>query len=88
MTAVISPSNPGFHTAACLSCHDGNQTQVVGMTGAGVESVDGVHTAPSRFFVRSWYDSAKPAGNSAAQFCRSCHYSKSNEYVGQTVPTT
>lgn len=184
VTAVISPTNPVFHTAACLSCHDGNQTQIVGMTGTSVESVDGVNTAPtylakdaekltndhpvdvpydctsaynwacsvdatgkitfsgadnttflanygrsvrfygstfnggsayiecttchnphsvqkssgtwlgvksvkpSRFFVRSWYDSVNPASNSATQFCRSCHYSKSNENMGVTNVVT
>jgi hypothetical protein len=34
----------------------------------------------SKFFVRGWYDADNPASNSATQFCRSCHFSKSNEY--------
>jgi hypothetical protein len=42
---------------------------------------------PTRFFVRGWYDSANAASNSATQFCRSCHYSKSNEYVNITSTT-
>jgi len=167
-----------FHTAACLSCHDGNQTQVQGMTGLSVETVEGgsvttylndgseslkndhpVHTVytpggfnwpgtvnadgsitwgtdadttefqknygrpfrlyastsgpegvgsyvecttchnphsvnyskskylgvtqvkPTNFFVRGWYNTDNPNSNSGQQFCRSCHYSKSNEYV-------
>jgi hypothetical protein len=191
---AFSQTDPLFHTAACLSCHDGNQTAVVGMTGLSVETVEGgihvptylndgteslkndhpVHVTyapasgcttptatcspynwtgtvnadgsitwgtdtattnfqtsygrpfrlyavagqgsyvecsschnphsynlakgkfanvsgavkPSAFFVRGWYDASNKASNSATQFCRSCHYSKSNEYVNVTVPTT
>jgi len=180
-------TDTAFHTAACLSCHDGNQTHVVGMTGLSVEKVEGgsvptylndgseslkndhpVHVAydatspynwpgtvgadgvitwttttestafqanygrpfrlyasttgpegigsyvecstchnphsvnynkttykgvkntvePTNFFVRGWYNTSNPASNSGAQFCRSCHYSKSNEYVGQLGITT
>lgn len=177
-TSTYSETDPLFHTAACLSCHDGSVT-IAGMSGKSYETVNGnqvttylatdgyslsndhpVHVAytpggynwpgtvdatgkvvfdtvdagtvnftntygrpvrfygvagavtgsayvecstchnphsmqwakykvngvnvvkPSRFFVRGWYDSANPASNSATQFCRSCHYSKSNEYVG------
>ena len=174
-TSSYTADDPLFHTAACLSCHDGSVT-VAGMTGQSFETVNGnkvttylasdgysltndhpVHvkynpggynwpgtvgadgkvtfdltsaaaanfnqnyghparfyavagqgsyvecsschnphsmnyakysisgtsiTKPTRFFVRGWYDSANPASNSATQFCRSCHYSKSNEYVG------
>jgi hypothetical protein len=43
---------------------------------------------PSAFFVRGWYDLNNSGSNSTQQFCRSCHYSKSNEYMGITVPTT
>lgn len=175
-----------FHTAACLSCHDGNQTQVQGMTGLTVETVEGgsvttylndgteslkndhpVHLTyvpggfnwpgtvnadgtitwgtdadtvefqknygrpvrfyastsgpngagsyvecttchnphsvnynrstykgvkntvhPSNFFVRGWYNTDNPASNSGQQFCRTCHYSKSNEYVQHYGITT
>jgi cytochrome c551/c552 len=176
-TATYTDTDPLFHTAACLSCHDGNVT-IAGMTGQSFETVDGkkistylnkdgysltndhpVHVTytpggynwpgtvdatgkvvwsttdagtvnftntygrpirfygvagttgsayvecstchnphsmnwarysisgvasvkPSRMFVRGWYDSANTASNSATQFCRSCHYSKSNEYAG------
>jgi len=181
--AGFTDTDPLFHTAACLSCHDGNQTKVTGMTGLSIETVEGksvttylndgaeslkndhpVHVTydatssfnwpgtinangsitwtsttasnqfqasygrpfrlyasagqgsfvecstchnphsvnyskstyagvsntvkPTNFFVRGWYNSSNPASNSATQFCRSCHYSKSNEYVNQTVPTT
>jgi hypothetical protein len=47
--------------------------------------VKGYYT--SRFFVRGWYDSTNPNSNSATQFCRSCHYSKSNEAVGLNSTT-
>lgn len=179
-TATYADTDPLFHTAACLSCHDGN-VAIVGMSGQSFETVDGtnkvstylnkdgyslandhpVHVAynpggynwpgtvnpdgtitwgtdamstnfinvyghpvrfysvasggagagsayvecstchnphsmnlakvtigttkyikPSHMFVRGWYDSLNSASNSATQFCRSCHYSKSNEYVG------
>ena len=43
---------------------------------------------PSAFFVRGWYDLGNQGSNSTQSFCRSCHYSKSNENVGQQVPIT
>jgi hypothetical protein len=186
-TGAYAATDTAFHTAACLSCHDGNQTHIVGMTGLTVEKVEGgsvttylndgseslkndhpvnvtydptvtfnwpgtvgvdgkitwtttpestafqgnygrpfrlyASTAgpdgvgsyvecstchnphsvswnkstyknvantpkPSNFFVRGWYNTDNPSSNSGAQFCRSCHYSKSNEYVGQFGITT
>jgi cytochrome c551/c552 len=178
--AITDENDPLFHSAACLSCHDGSVT-VAGMTGKSLEDVDGkagistylgtddlkndhpVHVAytassynwpvtidangtltwgtdtnstnfknsygrtvrfygnaathaamvecttchnphleaaykgtikgvastvvPSKWFIRGWYNEA-PGSNSTTQFCRQCHFSKSNEYVGQTVPTT
>jgi hypothetical protein len=187
--AGFKETDPLFHTAACMSCHDGNQTTVVGMTGQTVETVEGGKTVttylndgteslkndhpvdvkydpttsynwpgtvnattgaitwtttadstefqknygrpfrmyagtgtagvgsyvecstchnphsvsysrstynnvantvkPTNFFVRGWYNTDNPASNSGAQFCRSCHYSKSNEYVqNYGIPTT
>jgi formate-dependent nitrite reductase cytochrome c552 subunit len=179
-TGAFAATDTLFHTAACLSCHDGNQTAVQGMTGLTVESVEGgsvttylndgseslkndhpVHTTydptsshnwpgtvgadgsitwtttadvtefqknygrparlfasttgpegvgsyvecgtchnphsvnyskgtyggvkntvkPTNFFVRGWYNTDNKNSNSGQQFCRSCHYSKSNEYV-------
>ena len=184
---AFSQTDPLFHTAACLSCHDGNQTKVVGMTGLSVEKVEGGSVAtylndgseslkndhpvhriydptdshnwagtvsatgsitwtasaaltdfnssyykgsggsptPTRFyagtglegtgsyvecstchnphsvnyvngnygggtgvvkatnfFVRGWYNTDNPASTSGQQFCRSCHYSKSNQSMG------
>ena len=187
-TGAFASTDTTFHTAACLSCHDGNQTHVVGMTGLSVEKVEGgsvttylndgteslkndhpvnekydptsaynwpgtvgtdgkitwtttpestafqlnygrpfrlyataqtgqqgvgsyvecstchnPHSVnynkstyktvantvkPTNFFVRGWYNTDNPSSNSGAQFCRSCHYSKSNEYVGQFGITT
>jgi len=44
---ITDPNDPLFHTAACLSCHDGAVT-IVGMNGKSVESVDGgTATAPT-----------------------------------------
>lgn len=186
--AGFGETDPLFHTAACMSCHDGNQTQVVGMSGLSLETVEGgkkvstylatdgdslkndhpvnvqydptftfnwpgtvnattgaitwtvttqstafqtsygrpfrlyagngtagigsyvecstchnPHSVnynrstyqnvantvkPTNFFVRGWYNTDNAGSNSGAQFCRSCHYSKSNEYVNNTVPTT
>jgi hypothetical protein len=181
VTATIASGDPLFHTAACLSCHDGSAT-IVGMSGTTFETVDGTNKAPtyigndaqglsndhpvdvayapggynwpgtisngkitwdvsssytanfntvyghpasfrasldgtkamvecgtchnphsmnrvsqtisgtkgiytSRFFIRGWYDSTNTASNSATQFCRSCHYSKSNEYLNLNSTT-
>jgi formate-dependent nitrite reductase cytochrome c552 subunit len=171
VTATIATGDPLFHTASCLSCHDGSAT-IAGMSGTSFETVDGaavptfigndaeglandhpVHVAytpggynwpgtvtngkitwdvsnayvanfntvyghpasfradatnnkayvecgtchnphsmdrvkqtisgattyqTSKFFVRGWYN-VTSSSNSATQFCRSCHYSKSNE---------
>jgi hypothetical protein len=40
---------------------------------------------PTMFFVRGWYN--PNSGNSAAQFCRSCHGGESNEMHGVTLAT-
>src|SRR6266513_4451771 len=40
VTATLTTNDPLFHTAACLSCHDGSAT-IVGMSGTSFESVDG-----------------------------------------------
>jgi cytochrome c551/c552 len=176
---ITNASDPLFHTAACLSCHDGSVT-VAGMTGNSVEAQEGVATPTyiakddltndhpvhveytpggynwpatvtagvltwgtdtastnftssygrsvrfyadaalnkamvecstchnphamnkakgtfagtassiknSKYFIRGWFDSGNANSNSATQFCRQCHYSKSNENLGVTVPTT
>lgn len=68
----------------CSTCHNPHSVQLAKGTYQGVKNA----VKPSRFFVRGWYDSTNPASNSATQFCRSCHYSKSNEYMGFVIPTT
>lgn len=176
-TGSYTSTDPLFHTAACLACHDGN-VSIAGMQGQSFETVDGkqvptylnkdgysltndhpVHVTytpggfnwpgsvgadgkitwnlsdawitdfynkyghpvrfyavagtgsyiecstchnphamnytkhttgngtalyvATKFFVRGWYDANNANSNSATNFCRSCHYSKSNEYVHQ-----
>lgn len=61
----------------CSTCHNPHAMNYAKYKIQGTNVVK-----PTRFFVRGWYDSANTASNSATQFCRSCHYSKSNEYVG------
>lgn len=68
----------------CSTCHNPHAVDVAKGTFAGTANA----VKPARFFMRGWYDSVNPASNSATQFCRSCHYSKSNENYGRTVPTT
>ena len=60
----------------CSTCHNPHSMQYAKVTVGGVKVVK-----PSAFFVRGWYDNSG-ASNSPTQFCRSCHYSKSAEYVG------
>ena len=69
---------PGDNTAyvECGTCHNPHTVQRVKQT---ISGTPGFYT--SRFFIRGWYDSTNTASNSATQFCRSCHYSKSNEYL-------
>ena len=186
-TGAFAATDPRFHTAACMSCHDGNQTHVIGMNGTTAETVEGTtvptylndgteslkndhpvdvpytpggfnwagtvdpatgaftwsttdaptvqftanygrpvrfyggtvngvvgayiecstchnpHSVnyskgtylgvknavePTNFFIRGWYNTDNPNSNSGAQFCRSCHYSKSNEYVNLNTIVT
>jgi hypothetical protein len=179
--AITDEKDTLFHTAACLSCHDGSVT-IAGMTGKSLEDVDGktgittylgsddltndhpVHVpytastynwpvtidangtltwgtdantaaftanygrtvrfyattngggqamvecttchnphlelaykgtikgtkgtvVPSKWFIRGWYNEVA-SSNSTTQFCRQCHYSKSNEYVNILNVTT
>lgn len=68
----------------CSTCHNPHSETYSKSTYAGVAN----SVKPSTFFVRGWYDLNNAGSNSTQQFCRSCHYSKSNENVGVTVPTT
>ena len=67
----------------CSTCHNPHSVNYSKSTYAGVKN----SVKPTNFFVRGWYN-MNTGSNSTQQFCRSCHYSKSNEYMGQTVPTT
>ncbi len=73
----------------CSTCHNPHsmnwakyKTVDTSAGGTGTQYAAGVNLIkPSRFFIRGWYDAGTTSSNSATQFCRSCHYSKSNEYV-------
>ncbi len=59
----------------CGTCHNPHSMNAVKQTIAGATTYQ-----TSKFFVRGWYN-VTTNSNSATQFCRSCHYSKSNEYL-------
>ena len=68
----------------CSTCHNPHSVNWNKSTYNGAKNT----VKPTNFFVRGWYDMSS-GSNSTQQFCRSCHYSKSNEYVNQfTIPTT
>jgi len=72
---------PGTNSSwvTCTTCHD-QHSMTDFKDAAGVRH-------PTMFFVKGWYNPA--SGNSAAQFCRSCHGGESNEMHGVlNVPTT
>ena len=73
----VAGTTTGSAYVECSTCHNPHSMNYAKITIGTTKLVK-----PTRFFVRGWYDSANPASNSATQFCRSCHYSKSNEYVG------
>ena len=66
----------------CGTCHNPHSENRAKQTINGVSAIN-----TSRFFIRGWYDSINPSSNSATQFCRSCHYSKSNEYLNNNSTT-
>ena len=67
----------------CTTCHNPHLEANYKGTIKGVANT----VVASKWFIRGWYNEA-PGSNSTTQFCRQCHFSKSNEYVGLTVPTT
>ena len=77
-------ANGGQAMVECSTCHNPHAMNVAKVTLSSGTKVD----KPTAFFIRGWYDDGNSASNSTTQFCRSCHYSKSNEYVGLTIPTT
>jgi hypothetical protein len=79
-----STANGGTAYVECSTCHNPHAISMARVTlGSGTKA-----NKPTAFFIRGWYDDGNTASNSTQQFCRSCHYEKSNEYVGMTVPTT
>ena len=78
-----SNASGGAAYVECSTCHNPHAMNRARVTlGNGTKA-----NKPTAFFLRGWYDDGNAASNSTQQFCRSCHYSKSNEYVGQVVPT-
>jgi hypothetical protein len=59
----------------CSTCHNPHSFNRAVVRIAGVYQVK-----PSSRFVRGWYDPAD--GKSKSDFCRSCHYSKTDVYDG------
>jgi hypothetical protein len=77
-------ANGGQAMVECSTCHNPHAMNMAKVTlGSGSKA-----NKPTAFFIRGWYDDGNTASNSTQQFCRNCHYSKSNEYVGMSVPTT
>src|SRR5262249_188884 len=73
----VAGTGSGSAYIECTTCHNPhsmNRARYKNGTGATLY-------ANSAFLVRGWYDRFNSASNSTQQFCRSCHYSKSNEYV-------
>ncbi len=57
----------------CSTCHNPHAWQNAVVTIAGVKT-----SKKTDKFVRGWYDPTD--GSSQANFCRSCHYSKTMDY--------
>lgn len=66
---LVSTKSTSGGWVTCTTCHDQHS-----MTKAEIGTAN---AAPTMFFVRGWYDPTQ--GNSAAQFCRTCHGGESNE---------
>ena len=83
-TRLYGTTNSGGQAMVeCSTCHNPHAYNVAKVTlGSGAKA-----NKPTAFFIRGWYDDGNATSNSTTQFCRSCHYSKSNEYVGMTIPT-
>ena len=76
---LVNTKVQGKSWVTCTTCHDQHS-----MTWF---SVDGTvaNNKPTMFFVRGWYN--PKSGNSAAQFCRTCHGGESNEMHGINLAT-
>lgn len=76
-----TPDMRGVAYVECSTCHNPHAVNRARYQINGVTVMK-----PTRFFLRGWYEPDNPASNSLLQFCRSCHYQQSNEYVGLTSP--
>lgn len=76
---LVNGGAAGKSWVTCTTCHDQHSMTVFSTDG----TVAG--NKPTMFFVRGWYN--PNAGNSAAQFCRTCHGGESNEMHGVTLAT-
>lgn len=76
---LVSTKSATGGWVTCTTCHDQHSMTVFSTDG----TVAG--NKPTMFFVRGWYN--PNTGNSAAQFCRSCHGGESNEMHGVTLAT-
>ncbi|MGI9104275.1 MAG: hypothetical protein ACR2IF_17680 [Terriglobales bacterium] len=72
-------TNGGTAWVECSSCHNPHSAVAKGADG-------NYHVAA--FFMRGPYNPTTPGSTSAVQFCRSCHFSKSNENYGVSSPAT
>jgi hypothetical protein len=71
---VGGTATAGVAYVECSTCHNPHSMNWARYKINGVNNYK-----QSAFFIRGWYNSA--TGNSTTNFCRTCHYSKSNEYV-------
>lgn len=71
----LAGATAGSAFVECSTCHNPHSMNLAKVKVAGSNVIK-----PTAFFVRGWYD-VSGGSNSPTQFCRSCHYSKSNEYV-------
>jgi len=77
---LVSTSSTQGGWVTCTTCHD-QHSMTVFNAGTGASP----NYKPTMFFVRGWYN--PNSGNSAAQFCRSCHWGEANEMHGVTLAT-
>jgi len=76
---LVNTKEAGKSWVTCTTCHDQHSMTAFSTDG----TVAGVK--PTMFFVRGWYN--PNTGNSAAQFCRSCHGGEANEMHGVNIAT-
>jgi hypothetical protein len=77
---LVSTNSTQGSWVTCTTCHDQHSMTVFNAGTAAAPNYK-----PTMFFVRGWYN--PNSGNSAAQFCRSCHGGEANEMHGVTLAT-